>query len=202
LKPSLPMAHAIDARPQCLARWHSSHTAVHHLVEHVNVMTSSGPEPPCDHHPRVPPQRARLASGGAPRQPRHPAGRPCAGACAAGFALISAAQRQPAWNYTAPWWLPGGHAQTIWAPLFSHAVNLLKPGPPRTGARAGLHPDGDFIDLDWLDGPKASPTGVHRPLVVLFHGLEGNCGWALCTRLCGGGAIGGNGLCRPTFPRL
>ena len=34
---------SIDARPQCLARWHSSHTAVHHLVESVNVMTSTGP---------------------------------------------------------------------------------------------------------------------------------------------------------------
>ena len=34
---------AIDARPQCVARWHSSHTAVHHLVESVNVMTSTGP---------------------------------------------------------------------------------------------------------------------------------------------------------------
>ena len=33
----------IDARPQCVARWHSSHTAVHHLVESVNVMTSTGP---------------------------------------------------------------------------------------------------------------------------------------------------------------
>lgn len=29
-------------------------------------------------------------------------------------------------------------------------------------------PDGDFIDLDWVDG------GPARPLVVLFHGLEGS----------------------------
>lgn len=29
-------------------------------------------------------------------------------------------------------------------------------------------PDGDFIDLDWQDGP------ADQPLVVLFHGLEGN----------------------------
>jgi predicted alpha/beta-fold hydrolase len=28
--------------------------------------------------------------------------------------------------------------------------------------------DGDFIDLDWLDGPPEAP------LVVLFHGLEGS----------------------------
>ena len=29
-------------------------------------------------------------------------------------------------------------------------------------------PDGDFIELDWLDGAP------EKPLVVLFHGLEGN----------------------------
>ena len=29
-------------------------------------------------------------------------------------------------------------------------------------------PDGDFIELDWVDGPADSP------LVVLFHGLEGS----------------------------
>ena len=29
-------------------------------------------------------------------------------------------------------------------------------------------PDGDFLDLDWLNGPAESP------LVVLFHGLEGS----------------------------
>ena len=29
-------------------------------------------------------------------------------------------------------------------------------------------PDGDFIDLDWIDGD------AHAPLVVLFHGLEGS----------------------------
>ena len=34
---------AIDARPRCLARWHSSHTAVHHLVESVRIMMSTGP---------------------------------------------------------------------------------------------------------------------------------------------------------------
>jgi predicted alpha/beta-fold hydrolase len=31
-------------------------------------------------------------------------------------------------------------------------------------------PDGDFVDLDWIDGPAAAP------LVVLFHGLEGSSG--------------------------
>ena len=29
-------------------------------------------------------------------------------------------------------------------------------------------PDGDFIDFDWIDGPASAPV------IVLFHGLEGN----------------------------
>jgi predicted alpha/beta-fold hydrolase len=33
-------------------------------------------------------------------------------------------------------------------------------------------PDGDFIDLDWLDG--AGNAAPDAPLVVLFHGLEGD----------------------------
>jgi uncharacterized protein len=31
-------------------------------------------------------------------------------------------------------------------------------------------PDGDFIDVDWVDGPASTP------LLVLFHGLEGSSG--------------------------
>ncbi len=33
-------------------------------------------------------------------------------------------------------------------------------------------PDGDFIDVDWL-GASGAP-GDDRPLLVLFHGLEGS----------------------------
>lgn len=34
-------------------------------------------------------------------------------------------------------------------------------------------PDGDFVDLDWVDADAASPAR-DAPLVVLFHGLEGS----------------------------
>lgn len=68
-------------------------------------------------------------------------------------------------NYVAPHWLPGGHAQTIYAAL---AV----PRPPATYRRERWDtPDGDFIDLDWLDDGLSRPRS---PLVVLFHGLEGS----------------------------
>ena len=68
--------------------------------------------------------------------------------------------------YSAPGWLPGGHAQTIY-PYFVRR-------PQVTYRRQRLDtPDGDFIDFDWLDVPEATPAS---PLVVLFHGLEGNSG--------------------------
>ena len=67
--------------------------------------------------------------------------------------------------HRAPRWLPGGHAQTIWPALLSRR-HL---GPPPTFTRERWDtPDGDFIDLDWIDGP------ADAPLVVLFHGLEGS----------------------------
>lgn len=63
--------------------------------------------------------------------------------------------------YAAPGWLPGGHAQTLW-PL------LIKPPGPRLRRERWDAPDGDFIDVDFLDGP------ADAPLLVLFHGLEGS----------------------------
>jgi predicted alpha/beta-fold hydrolase len=64
--------------------------------------------------------------------------------------------------YRAPWWLPGRHLQTLYG-----ALALRRPAPPYRRRRWEM-PDGDFIDFDHLDGP------ADRPLVVLFHGLEGS----------------------------
>ena len=72
-------------------------------------------------------------------------------------------------HFAAPWWLPGGHAQTIWpAKLARHA-----PGgsdPLRWRRERWATPDADFIDVDFLDSP--APPGA--PLLVMFHGLEGS----------------------------
>ncbi|HEX2830737.1 MAG TPA: hydrolase [Burkholderiales bacterium] len=63
--------------------------------------------------------------------------------------------------YRAPWWLPGGHLQTLYAAL-------LAPRPRVAYRRERWDtPDGDFVDVDWVDGPATAP------LVALFHGLEG-----------------------------
>jgi predicted alpha/beta-fold hydrolase len=46
---------------------------------------------------------------------------------------------------------------------------LLRNGPPPAYRRERWEtPDGDFIDLDWLD------AAARGPLLVLFHGLEGS----------------------------
>lgn len=90
--------------------------------------------------------------------------------------MIPAAPPPAAWNYTAPWWLPGGHAQTIWASLFSRAVPHQEHAALQYRRARWDTPDGDFIDLDWLTDSKSSSAGSDRPLLVLFHGLEGNSG--------------------------
>ena len=95
-------------------------------------------------------------------------------------------------QYRAPRWLPGGNLQTIWPALWGRRTF----GPSIHYRRERwATPDGDFVDADWLDdgaasvspaaplSPEASPPeSAHgraashegRPLLVLFHGLEGS----------------------------
>ena len=68
-------------------------------------------------------------------------------------------------KYRAPQWLPGGNLQTIWPALYSQRVRGPKPQYRR---ERWTTPDGDFIDVDWL---QALPG---RTLLVVFHGLEGS----------------------------
>jgi predicted alpha/beta-fold hydrolase len=77
-------------------------------------------------------------------------------------------------DYRAPRWLAGrgpvgGNLQTIWPALFARSHR----GPlPLYRRERWNTPDGDFIDVDFIDTP-ADGTGT-RPLLVLFHGLEGS----------------------------
>lgn len=67
-------------------------------------------------------------------------------------------------SYRAPWWLPGGHLQTIYP-----ALCIAR---PEVGfRRERWHtPDHDFVDIDFIDGAP------NQPFIVLFHGLEGSSG--------------------------
>jgi len=73
--------------------------------------------------------------------------------------------------HRAPWWLPGGHLQTIWPSLFSRTVIGAAPLFRRD---RWTTPDHDFIDVDFLVADGAGLAAAPRPLLVLFHGLEGS----------------------------
>jgi uncharacterized protein len=65
-------------------------------------------------------------------------------------------------GYQAPRWLLNGHLQTIVPAVFT-------PKSPVAFWRERWDtPDGDFIDVDFVDGQPG------QPFVVLFHGLEGS----------------------------
>jgi len=65
-------------------------------------------------------------------------------------------------EFAAPWWLRNPHLQTIYCSVFARA--------PRVDWRRERWdtPDGDFVDVDFMDGPADAPW-VH-----LYHGLEGS----------------------------
>lgn len=69
-------------------------------------------------------------------------------------------------NYRAPTWLPGGHVQTIWSALW--ARRRLGTAQPLIRER-WTTPDGDFVDVD-----RQVASHTHRPMLVMFHGLEGS----------------------------
>lgn len=74
-------------------------------------------------------------------------------------------------HYVAPRWLPGGNLQTIWPALYARRVS----GPaPVYRRERWTTPDADFIDVDWLENGAPTPAADGRPLLVLFHGLEGS----------------------------
>lgn len=78
-------------------------------------------------------------------------------------------------HYRAPRWLPGGNLQTIWPALYARRCFGA---PPQYRRERWTTPDGDFLDLDWrVDAATPATSGPEpqqRPLLVLFHGLEGS----------------------------
>jgi predicted alpha/beta-fold hydrolase len=84
-------------------------------------------------------------------------------------------------QYRAPRWLAGagplaGNVQTIWPALYSHPRAERGLASVSYRRERWIAPDGDFIDVDHHDAvasPQA-PLATERPLLVLFHGLEGS----------------------------
>jgi uncharacterized protein len=72
-------------------------------------------------------------------------------------------------SYRAPWWLPGGNLQTIWAATVSrHHLATV----PQFVRERWTTPDADFVDVDHLQRPTPASPAPHH--LVLFHGLEGS----------------------------
>ncbi|MFI5444036.1 YheT family hydrolase [Polaromonas sp. UC242_47] len=69
--------------------------------------------------------------------------------------------------YQAPWWLPGGNLQTIYAALRSKRYLAEAPSFSR---ERWTTPDDDFVDVDFARHASADDA----PLLVVFHGLEGS----------------------------
>lgn len=64
-------------------------------------------------------------------------------------------------RFRAAWWCRNPHLQTLWG-------TVCRPGRMALRRERLDTPDGDFVDLDWLDGPVGSP------IVLVLHGLEGS----------------------------
>lgn len=67
-------------------------------------------------------------------------------------------------GYRPPWWYRGRHLQTIWGAVFR------RPRGPALRRERRETPDGDFLDLDWLEREGRADA----PLVLILHGLEGS----------------------------
>lgn len=65
-------------------------------------------------------------------------------------------------SFKPAWWLRGPHLQTIWPTFMRLPVKLAI-----RRERVDL-PDGDFLDVDWVDFDK------NAPIVIVLHGLEGS----------------------------
>jgi uncharacterized protein len=88
----------------------------------------------------------------------------------------------PSPAYRAPWWLPGGHLQTVYSTTLAprQAVSYRR---ERWDTTPNGVADGDFIDVDVVTPTQdtvsqageatARATGL-KPTLVLFHGLEGS----------------------------
>jgi len=70
-------------------------------------------------------------------------------------------------GFRSPWWLRGGHAQTI---LPARIIPVARLALRRERWDT---PDDDFLDIDYA---LPEPAAAEAPVLVMFHGLEGGSG--------------------------
>lgn len=73
-------------------------------------------------------------------------------------------------DYSAPWWLPEGHSQTIVPALWGRTFYSATSAQQAYRRERWTAPDDDFIDVDF----GAHAWQPKRGLLLLFHGLEGS----------------------------
>ena len=95
-------------------------------------------------------------------------------------------------EFNAPWWLPGGNLQTIWAAL---RAERYEGNAPAFRRERWATPDHDFIDVDFADHPSLPDA----PLLVIFHGLEGSSGSHYAQALTDAARARGWACCVPHF---
>lgn len=72
-------------------------------------------------------------------------------------------------GYKPPFWLPGGHAQTIGSRVVCFVPQL------RYRRERLEQPDGDFFFVDWLF-VSGKPEAANEKVAIISHGLEGDSG--------------------------
>lgn len=72
--------------------------------------------------------------------------------------------------YRAPWFLPGGHAQTIVPALWGKTHYSRSAVASHYTRERWTTPDSDFIDVDF----SQQAADCSKPFVLMFHGLEGS----------------------------
>lgn len=68
-------------------------------------------------------------------------------------------------NFKPAWWMKNKHIQTIIPRVYRRNHKI------QTENETLATPDGDFLDISWTKKPQADNT---TPIVIVFHGLEGN----------------------------
>ena len=71
----------------------------------------------------------------------------------------------PPWSFRPAWWLRNRHAQTVWRRLVG------RDRVPSYRRERWNTPDGDFVDLDWVE---SGASDSQAPLMLVLHGLEGS----------------------------